>query len=426
MEIESASIASAPVRQQTGSLKSIVLLVVAVYFTGGVATVLLDTLVPKFKALFALSYTEVMLVQFSFFLAYLVVSLPAGLLVSRIGYIRSLVTGVLLMALGCGLFAPAAAAGVFGGFLVALFVLASGITIFQVAANPLVAAAGPVASSHSRLTLALAFNSLGTAVGPLIGAAVILAREVAPADPRTLTPALLHSYRQAQAHVVQEPFAVIACVLVMIAALLWALRRRSVAAAPPALVTGTKVALLRKPQVALGALAMFLYVGAEVSLGSILTNYLMLDKTLSLDASTAGRLGAAYWGGALVGRFVGSFILTRIRPGALLGAYALSSATLALLSVASSGTLAGIALIAVGLFNSIMFPVIFSLAIEGLGEDTPKASALMCMAIVGGAIVPLITGKVADAVGLGFAPVVPAVCYLCIAAYGLRAHKRTA
>ena len=177
---------------------------------------------------------------------------------------------------------------------------------------------------------------------------------------------------------------------------------------------------------ALGALTMFLYVGAEVSLGSILTNYLMLDKTLSLDASTAGRLGAAYWGGALVGRFVGSFILTRIRPGALLGAYALSSATLALLSVASSGTLAGIALIAVGLFNSIMFPVIFSLAIEGLGEDTPKASALMCMAIVGGAIVPLITGKVADAVGLGFAPVVPAACYLCIAVYGLRVHKRTA
>jgi MFS transporter, FHS family, L-fucose permease len=401
------------------SVKPMVALVIVVYFTGGIATVLVDTLVPKLKGLFALTYTEAMLTQFCFFLAYFLVSIPGGMLVARIGYIRSIVVGLLLVASGCLLFAPAAAAGVYPGFLLALFVMAGGITTFQIAANPFIASLGSPKGSHSRLTLALGFNSLGYTIGPLIGAAFILSgNAIAPGNPQTAAPAILDHYRRAEAHVVQGPFLVIAAVLLGVAAVFWTLRRRDLRSASTDPNSLQALSLLRRPRFVMGVVTMFAYVGAEVSVGSILTNYLMLDKTLHVDAPTAGRLAALFWGGAMVGRFIGSLVLTRVRPGVMLCMCALAASVLAVTSVATFGVFAGVAIIGIGLFNSIMFPTIFTLAIEELGEQTAKGSGLVCMAVVGGAVVPLATGAVADGWGLSFAPLVPALCYSLIAIYG--------
>ena len=405
------------------SVRPLVALVIVIYFTGGIATVLVDTLIPKLKGLFSLSYTEAMLTQFSFFLAYLLVSIPSGALVARVGYIRGIVFGLLAISSGCLLFAPAAAAGSYGGFLVALFVMAGGIATFQIAANPFIASLGAPRGAHSRLTLALGFNALGYTLGPLIGAAVILAHTAPPpGDIRTLAPAVLAGYRRAEAQMVQAPFLVIAGVLLTMAVVFWALRHRDVAARPAAASHDPGsggLSLFREPRLALGVVTMFAYVGAEVSLGSMLTNYLMLDKTLHVDAPTAGRLGALFWGGAMIGRFVGSFLLNQIPPGTLLCSFALSAGGLAILSVASMGTISGSALIAIGLFNSIMFPTIFTLAIEGLGLKASRGAAVICMAVVGGAVVPMLTGAVADLFGLSLAPLVPAACYSWIAGYGI-------
>lgn len=401
--------------------RALVALVVTLFFIWGFATVLVDTLVPKLKASFSLSYAEVMLTQFSFFLAYLVVSLPAGVLIARIGYIQGIIVGLVLMAVGCVLFAPAASLGIFPGFLLALFVMAAGITILQVSANPLIAILGTRETSHSRLTLAQAFNSFGTFVGPFVGAAFILAN--IPPPPSDAAPAMFEAYRLTEAHAVQTPFLGIACVLIVLAASFW-LSRRAAASFPdkPERLRAT-LAPLRKPRLALGALSIFLYVGAEVSIGSLLINYLMQSNTLGVDAATGGRLISLYWGGAMVGRFLGAAVLRRVPAGSVLAACALGAAALASLSAISLGMVAAVAVLAVGLCNSIMFPTIFALAIENLGDETPQGSGILCLAIVGGAVVPVITGFAADAFGLAASLFVPAVCYLWIAAYGTLARS---
>jgi FHS family L-fucose permease-like MFS transporter len=375
--------------------------------------------VPKLKGLFALSYTEVMLTQFSFFLAYLFVSLPAGFLLMRIGYVRGIVTGLLIMAAGCLLFAPAAAIGVFPGFLVALFTMAVGITILQVAANPLVALLGSEETSHSRLNLAQAFNSLGTTLGPLVGSALILATGVVLPDVRKIGPLALATLRRTEAHALQVPFLGIAAGLLALAAVFWILRKSIVVPrADKAANLSSTLALLRNPRLGLGAVSIFIYVGAEVSIGSMMTNYLMLPHTLGLVAARAGQIVSLYWGGAMIGRFIGSAVLRYVPAGTALLVCAAIAMSLVLTSSASAGTLAAITIVAVGLFNSIMFPTIFTLAIEGEGGDTPQASGLLCMAIVGGAIIPVIVGAVADRFGLSIALIVPALCYVWIACYG--------
>ena len=401
--------------------RALVALVVTLFFIWGFATVLVDTLVPKLKATFALSYAEVMLTQFSFFLAYLVVSLPAGLLIARIGYIHGIIVGLLLMAVGCVLFAPAASLGIFPGFLLALFVMAAGITILQVSANPLIAILGTQETSHSRLTLAQAFNSLGTTVGPFVGAAFILAANTPP--PSDAAPALLDAYRHAEAQAVQTPFLGIACVLLVVAASFWWSRRAAASFPDQPEIARPALAPLRKPRLALGALSIFLYVGAEVSIGSLLINYLMQASILNVDPAMAGRLISLYWGGAMVGRFLGSAVLRRVAAGSVLVACALGAAALAGISAATIGLVAAIAVLAVGLCNSIMFPTIFALAIENLGDETPQGSGILCVAIVGGAVVPVATGLAADAFGLATALLVPAACYLWIAAYGALARS---
>ncbi|MGI4730939.1 MAG: sugar MFS transporter [Janthinobacterium lividum] len=402
---------------------SLVWLVIGLFFIWGGATSLNDILIPKLKGLFALSYAEVMLTQFAFFMAYFIVSVPAGTLVARIGYVRGLVVGLGVMALGALLFWPAAGSGTYWSFLVALFVLAGGITILQVAANPLIAGLGDPAGASSRLTFAQAFNSLGTTIAPYIGAQLILG-SAAKVDPATLSTAALPAFRVAESAVVAHIYLGIAVVLAIIAAIFWTQRRTLRSEAPDEVGFRDSLRLLAVPRVRFGVVALFAYVGAEVSIGSVLVNYLEQPGTLALSAQSAGERLSFYWGGAMVGRFVGSWLLNRIAPGRLLAAFAGIAAALVLISIASSGGIAGWALIAVGLFNSIMFPTIFSLGLEGLGRKTAEGSGLLCMAIVGGAVVPLITGSIADATTIGTALIVPIVCYALIVAFGLFAARR--
>lgn len=394
--------------------------VVALFFAWGFATVMIDTLIPKLKGLFALNYAEAMLTQFAFFIAYFIVSIPAGALLARVGYLRGIMIGLVVMAIGCLLFAPAAQAGVYGGFLAALFIMAAGITTLQVAANPLIAVLGDSNRSHFRLNLAQAFNSLGTFIGPMVGAAIILKSGVTPPDPVTTPPAVLAAYRVSEAHAVQAPFLGIAAGLVLLAVAFWFFRNSPGVPEPDRQETGlVSLKLLSRPRVGLGVLAIFLYVGAEVSIGSLLVNFLIQPRILGLTAQAAGHLVAFYWGGAMIGRLIGSGLLwLKVPPSRLLSVCAVGAIALILLAAFGAGPMAGYGLIAVGLFNSIMFPTIFTLAIDGAGEKTPQVSGLLCMAIVGGAIIPLLTGGVADQIGLALAFLVPASCYAMIAAYG--------
>ncbi len=395
---------------------TLLVLVVALFFIWGGITSLNDILIPKLKSLFQLSYAQAMLTQFAFFTAYAVVSLPAGWLVARVGYGNGLVTGLSVMAVGCLLFIPAAANAIYGIFLAALFVLAGGITILQVAANPLIANLGPVETSHSRLTFAQAFNSLGTTVWPYLGAQIILG-SIATVDPTQLAGAELAAFQAREAEVLGHTYLGIALVLLVIAAVFFASRGRLGQSSPAASVRGS-FGLLFRPRLGFGVLAIFLYVGAEVTIGSFLVNYLMQSSTLGLEERRAGELIAFYWGGAMVGRFIGAMLMRMMSPGKLLALAALGAAALTFVSIESTGALAGYSLIAVGLMNSIMFPTIFSLALEGLGPKTPQGSGLLCMAIVGGAIVPVIAGSLADRAGIAAALVVPAICYVCIVGFG--------
>ena len=386
------------------------------FFAFGFCTVLVDTLIPKLKGMFQLSYTEVMLTQFCFFLAYFVVSGPAGWLIGRIGYLRAIVVGLLVMAAGCALFTPAAAVGSYPAFLGALFILASGVTTVQVAANPLTSLLGLPASASSRLTLAQAFNSVATMIGPQFGAALILAHAQVLPDPKTLTASALVALRAHEAKSVQGPFLMIASALVVFALVCWSARRST---GPAAQTGGGFVHLLGNRRLVLGALSIFAYVGAEVSIGSSIANFLMMKHTLGLSMHDAGSLISVYWGLAMVGRFAGSWLLGKLPAGRVLMGCAVGAGILAVIAGNAGGLLAAGAILSVGLFNSIQFPTIFTLAIEGLGEDTPGGSGLLCLAIVGGAVVPLATGFAADHLGLALALLVPVVCYAWIACYGL-------
>ena len=411
------SAAGASDKGTAGAAGALVILVVSLFFIWGGATSLNDVLVPKLKGLFQLNYAQAMLIQFAFFTAYFVVSVPAGALVSRLGYGRGMVAGLLAMAAGCAIFFPAAATATYGLFLGALFVLAAGITILQVAANPLIARLGSERTASSRLTLAQAFNSLGTTIMPFIGARLILGTvgrgASAPID---------LAGRAREGAVIGHAYLGIAVVLALLAAVFWALRARLGDASRAARLKGS-LSLMTRPRLGFGVLAIFLYVGAEVTIGSVLVNFLMQSSTLGLDQQTAGERLSLYWGGAMVGRFIGSAVLRLASPGKVLAGAAVGAGALALVAAATHGSVAGWALIAVGLMNSIMFPTIFSLALEGLGARTPQGSGLLCMAIVGGAVVPVVGGMIADMAGLAVALLAPVACYAAIAAYGWSARR---
>ncbi len=418
--VGNATLGDAAVGEGAGtSHRALFLLSLFLFFAWGFATVLIDILIPKFKGLFALSYAEAMLTQFAFFLGYFVFSLPAGYIVAKLGYMRGIVTGLLVMAGGALLFIPAGSAALYPGFLAALFVMAAGITILQVAANAVISIAGAADTSSARLTLAQAFNSLGTFIGPYVGARLIL--EGAHEAPGTLDAA----GRAAELAPLQGTYLAIGSVLLVLAAIFFIKRNMLDESLRPTPPEGLGLDLLADRRLLFGVIAIFTYVGAEVSIGSILVSYLSQDAVLGTTEATAGKLVMLYWGGAMVGRFIGAGLLSRIHAGTLLSLFALTAIGLAILSGMSTGMLAAGFILAIGLFNSIMFPTIFSQAVIGLGKRASQGGALLCMAIVGGALLPVATGLVADAAGLATALIVPIIGYSWIVFYGrwLAGHR---
>jgi FHS family L-fucose permease-like MFS transporter len=411
--------AGAPANHNMASLR---VFVFALFFIFGGITSLNDVIIPKLKDLFTLSYAQAMLVQSAFFAAYFIVSLPAAAIVRRVGYMRTAVVGLLTMTAGCLLFIPAASSGLFVTFLLALFVLAAGITIVQVVANPLISMLGAPATASSRLTFAQAFNSLGTTVFPYVGAIVILG-SLAHVDQATLDAVALAAYRAAESQVVVHTYIGLAIALALVAVMVWLNRNKLVEHTSPDGSMWSAFDLLKQPRFAFGALCIFLYVGAEVAIGSLIVNYLMQTDVLGLGQEAAGKHVPLYWGGAMVGRFLGAYVLRVCSPGKVLAAAGGLAALLLLVSATGTGAVSGWSLLAIGLVNSIMFPTIFTLASEGLGERAAEGSGLICMAIVGGAIVPLLTGYAADVSSLRMALIVPAVCYLLILVFGWYARK---
>jgi FHS family L-fucose permease-like MFS transporter len=399
--------------------------VFALFFFFGGVTSLNDVIIPKLKELFTLSYAEVMTVQSAFFGAYFIISLPAAALVRRIGYMRSAVVGLLLMMLGCLLFIPASSSAVFKMFLFALFIVAAGITVVQVVANPLISRLGPPATVHSRLTFAQAFNSLGTTIFPYVGSALILG-SLSTVDPKTLSPQALMSYRVQATHVIGGTYLGLALTLFVLAVMVWWYRNHLSEQRIAGSSWREALGLVRVPRFIFGASCIFLYVGAEVAIGSLIVNYLMQTDVLGLGQQAAGEHVPFYWGGAMVGRFIGSYLLRLFSPGKVLATAAAGVMTLLFISSHTTGAVSGWALLAIGLCNSIMFPTIFSLASEGLGPRAASASGIIAVAIVGGALIPPLTGHIADLFTLRTALVVPAICYVGILTYGIYARRPVA
>jgi MFS transporter, FHS family, L-fucose permease len=404
------------------NVRELRLFVFALFFMFGGITSLNDVIIPKLKGLFTLSYAEVMLIQTAYFAAYFLISLPGAQIVRHLGYMRTATIGLLTMMLGCLLFVPASSAGSFALFLGALFVLASGVTIVQVVSNPLISMLGDPATAHSRLTFAQAFNSLGTTVFPYVGSILILG-SLATVDPNTLSGAALTAFRTAETHTIVTTYLGLAAILFIVAVAVWLHRNRLREQHDTSGTMFHAFGLLAQPRFALGAMCIFLYVGAEVAIGSLLVNYLMQPSTLGLAAQEAGKHVPFYWGGALVGRFIGSGLLRVFAPGKVLACVATGAITLILISANTAGPVSGWTLLAVGLMNSIMFPTIFSLASEGLGKRAAEGAGVIGVAIVGGAVIPPLTGALADRGGLHFALVLPALCYVVILAYGVYARR---
>jgi len=342
--------------------------------------------------------------------------------VNEVGYMRAAVIGLLLMAGGCLLFIPAGLAALFALFLVALFVLAVGITVVQVVANPLISMLGSPRTAHSRLTFAQAFNALGTTIFPYIGSRLIL-RSIGGPERQPLAGPSLAAFRVHETQVISRTYLGLAVALVVLAWLVW--RRRQQVHESRVAESGLRQALtlLHRARFTYGAVCIFLYVGAEVAIGSMLALYLMQKNVMAMPQQTAGELVSFYWGGAMVGRFISAQLLRVFSPGKVLASAAAVILVLLAVSSHSVGLISGASLLAVGLFNSLMFPTIFSLACEGLGPRAAEASGIICVAIVGGAIVPLLSGHVADLVGWKTALVIPAICYAGILGFGIFARR---
>ena len=378
----------------------------SLFFIWGFITALNDILIPHLKAAFSLSYLQAMLVQFCFFGAYFVVSPLAGKLISRIGYIRGIISGLLTMAVGCLLFYPAAGLNTYGLFLFGLFVLASGITILQVSANPYVAILGEERTAASRLNLAQAINSLGHTLAPLFGAALIFGAIQGAPD-------------AAHATAVQLPYLILAAAVIVTAVGFRFLALPDLSTTAQNHDNHQHTSVWQQRHLVFGALAIFVYVGAEVSIGSFLVNYFADPAIAGLSEKQAAQLVSYYWGGAMLGRFAGALLTRWIRPAYLLAFNALAAVLLLALTINSSGNIAVWAVLAVGFFNSIMFPTIFTLAIRGLGALTSRGSGLLCQAIVGGAVLPLLQGLVADHSSVQWSFIVPLLAYFYIGWYAL-------
>jgi FHS family L-fucose permease-like MFS transporter len=398
----------------------------AIFFMWGFITVLNDVLIPHLKSVFTLDYAQVMLVQFTFFGAYFVMSLPSGKVVSHLGYRRSIILGLVVTGLGALLFLPAAHLQSYATFLFAFFVLASGITLLQVAANPYVSMLGVAQLASSRLNLAQALNSLGTTLAPKLGGLLILSVGVlGTAELARLPVAQQLAYKLQQAQIVQGPYLGIAAVLFALAIIVWLFHLPPVTDADEHAddVRYTFFDALAQARVWLGMAAIFLYVGAEVSIGSFMINYISLPQIGDMAQSRAAGFVSLYWGGAMLGRFAGWLLLKRVDARRLLAVFATIAGALVLTTMLTHGHVALWSVVAIGLFNSVMFPNIFTLGIQKFGALTGKVSSLLVMAIVGGAVVPLAQGWLADHIGVQQAFVLPLLCYVYIVFYGLKGSR---
>lgn len=430
------------------SYKSAFIFLTTLFFLWGFITVLVDSLVPRLKDVFEMSYAKTVLVQFAFFTAFFVVSLPAGAILTKIGYKKGIVLGLVVMAIGCLLFYPAAEFRNFNVFLIGYFTLAGGITVLQVAANPYVALLGSEQGASSRLNLSQAFNSLGTTIAPVVGALFLLSDSVKTSEEiNLLSPTEKVNYYASEAATVQMPFLLIAAFIGILALVFAFIKLPKVMQESP---KGGYLSLLKNKLMMLGALGIFLYVGAEVAIGSFLVNYFndmnlaiivaendMMMKIANTIASIFNKsfsnsdpkslLGIFiifYWGGAMMGRFIGAYLTKIMSPGKVLSIFALLAVMMISISMNTQGLVSMWSILSVGLFNSIMFPTIFTLTLEGLGNLKAQASGLLCMSIVGGAIIPFIFGGLIDHYGFKSAFVLTMICYLYILFYGkLKSYK---
>ncbi|WDD99931.1 sugar MFS transporter [Thalassomonas actiniarum] len=404
--------------QRTGYAFALVSLT-SLFFIWGFLTSLNDILIPHLKNVFSLNYTQAMLIQFCFFGAYFIVSLPAGRLVRKIGYQKGIVFGLIIAGIGCLAFYPAAALQAYPVFLGALFIMASGITLLQVSANPYVTALGSSKTASGRLTMTQAFNSLGTTVAPLFGAVLILT--AATTGLEQLSEA---QFKAQEAQAVQGPYLMLAFSLMLLAFIFSRLNLPVIASHQQQSAQEKNLpGIWSHRHLMLGAIAIFVYVGAEVSIGSFLINFLGEENIAGMAEAEAAALIAYYWGGAMVGRFIGAIIMQKVAAGKLLALNALLATAMVVIAMSLSGNIAMYAILLVGLFNSIMFPTIFSLALRGLKHHTSQGSGILCLAIVGGAIVPLLQGILADNIGIQLSFILPLLCYLYIGYYGLFGSK---
>jgi MFS transporter, FHS family, L-fucose permease len=398
--------------------------VTTLFFMWGFLTCLNDILVPHLKPIFDLNYTRIMLIQSAFFGAYFLFSIPSAKVIDWIGYQRSMVVGLLTMGVGAFLFVPAASVPSYPLFLVALIVLAAGITCLQVAANPYVTVLGKPETASSRLNLTQAFNSLGTFLAPFFGGFLILtAAPKTMEEIRALAPDALQAYRLHEAATVKTPYVGLGIALVLLALAIGSFKLPKIPHAQHQIGEKVNDSIWKHWNLIFGAIAIFVYVGAEVSIGSFLVNYFSQPEIGGLTEKAAASFVAFYWGGAMVGRFIGSGLLQKMKTGHLLGICAVCAAALVTISMISSGHFAMWSIILVGFFNSIMFPSIFTLGVAELGPLTGDGSGIMIMAIVGGAIIPLAQGAVADRVGIHHAFFLPVICYLYILFFALNGSK---
>jgi len=393
------------------------------FFMWGFITAMNDILIPHLKAVFTLTNFQAQTVNSAFFGAYALVSYPAGLLVKKVGYQRGIVVGLIIAAVGCAGFALAADVHEYLVFLLALFVLASGITILQVSANPYVSHLGAEESASSRLTLTQAFNSLGTTIAPWFGATFILSMAIVSADQLALMSASdqqLFYFDQAQA--VKMPYYVLAGVLGALAIIFSVISLPTLAKDESTSVASSD-SILKHTHLVFGVIAIFMYVGGEVAIGSFLVNYFGEVNIAGLPEFEAAKFVTYYWGGAMIGRFVGAYLMLKVSANKVLAVNASLVVLLLIVTITTSGAIAMYSVLAVGFFNSIMFPTIFSLAITRLGALSSRGSGLLCVAIVGGAVIPPLQGALADTIGIQHSFILPIFCYLYILFYGLKGYQ---
>jgi MFS transporter, FHS family, L-fucose permease len=422
MTTADSNVSPAPAALPRSTDKPAMAMVTTLFFMWGFLTCLNDVLIPHLKAIFDLTYAEAMLIQFSFFFAYFLFALPSGKVIERFGYKKTMVGGLFAMGLGALLFIPAASQPSFPLFLTALIILAAGITALQVSANPYVAVLGPQKTASSRLNLTQAFNSLGTTVAPWFGSVLILSGAPVALDVMRRMPAdQLHVYRLQQASSVKLPYLGLATALFFLGLVIAKFKLPVISAVEPH--GRVRESVWKYRRLVLGAIGIFVYVGAEVAIGSLLVNYMSQPNIGDVSMQIAARFVSFYWGGAMIGRFIGSAVLQKVRTGTVLGFSALMAFLLVMISTLNFGSIAMWSILLVGLFNSTMFPSIFTLSIEGLGPLTGKGSAVLVCAIVGGAIIPELQGLLADHIGIHHAFVLPALCYLYIAFFAFRSNK---